>query len=104
MVIRTNDPHPFATLTVNGNVRIQKDSIKDTQCNTATMGTVKTIAQSNTNQVCSCLCNGKEWQPMLDVAECKNQCCGPHHTRNINTCEANCPASTINGYNVPTTN
>jgi hypothetical protein len=103
MAVRTNTPHLFATLTVNGDIRVQEDTTKNTQCNTATVGTVKTISQSNTNQVCSCLCNGTNWQPMLDTEECKNQCCGAGYTRNINTCETDCPANTINGYTIPTT-
>jgi hypothetical protein len=75
MAIRTNDPHAFAALTVSGDIRIQDDNIKNDQitCDSTTAGTMKTIPLSNTT-VCSCLCDGKSWQSVIDTVECKKQC------------------------------
>jgi hypothetical protein len=104
MAVSTNKPNPFAALTVNGNIRIEANAAKNNQitCTAATAGTVKTVSGSNAN-VCSCLCNGTQWQPMMDTAECRSLCCGANQTRNNNTCEANCSAATIDGYAVPAT-
>jgi hypothetical protein len=101
MAIQTNSPHPSADLTVNGSMRVEVGT--EPTCTLTTAGTLKTVSQSNANQVCSCVCNGAKWQSVIDSMECNQQCCGADNTRNNNTCEVNCSATTLDGYSLPAT-
>jgi hypothetical protein len=80
MVIRASTPRPFASLTVNGGVRVQEDVVKNPQitCTGATMGILKTVSwfdtQQGKNLACSCVCDGKERPPVVDTLECRDKC------------------------------
>ncbi|MDR2415318.1 MAG: hypothetical protein LBD75_01555 [Candidatus Peribacteria bacterium] len=42
-------------------------------CASRTAGTVKTVSWSD-DLTCSCVCDGTEWQWVIDTAECGKQC------------------------------
>jgi hypothetical protein len=78
MVVRTNEPHLLAALTVSGDVRVEEDVTKNSEiitCTGSIAGTVKTVTWSG-DLTCSCVCNGttKNWESVLDTQECKNKC------------------------------
>jgi hypothetical protein len=88
LVISKTTPHSVAALSVGGAVRIQVNTEKNAElgigiaCRPELAGTVKSVkaiynaGQANTNQVCSCLCDGKNRTPMITTPQCTNACEG----------------------------
>jgi hypothetical protein len=88
LVVSKDTPHPTAALSVGGALRVQVNAEKNAElgtgitCRPELAGTVKSVpavynaGQVNAHQVCSCLCNGTNWTPMITTPQCVNACEG----------------------------
>jgi hypothetical protein len=87
VVVGKSSPNASAALSIKGALRIQFNESKNTSlgagidCSRDLAGTVKTVeavynAGGNNGQYCPCLCNGKNWTPILTTPQCTNACEG----------------------------
>jgi hypothetical protein len=88
LVVSKDTPHSAAALSIGGTLRVQVNDAKNAElgvgitCRTELAGTVKSVkavynaGEPNAQQICACLCNGKNRTPMITTPQCTNACEG----------------------------
>jgi hypothetical protein len=73
VAVGTDTPNALATLTVNGDLRIQPNVADTNICNATTKGTMKSVNTTG-GQLCACFCDGRAWQASLETPSCIRAC------------------------------